>query len=122
MSGHDRGDPLGRDQLAGRIDAHTERAYAQAGTHALGDACEERFPIADAARAAAPEVPFSTGSSRRLVGEGGSRKSRMGRPDGRPGDVDRPPSEEVGPRRSLVQVNPSYRERVRSTAVEPSAA
>jgi hypothetical protein len=46
------------------------RSYAQAGTHALGDACEEKVPIADAARAATQEVPFSTGSSRRLIGEG----------------------------------------------------
>ena len=41
------------------------------GGDALGDACEERFPSADAARVASQAVPVSTESSRRLFGEGG---------------------------------------------------
>ena len=56
--------------------------YARAATHALGDACEERVPIADAAG----------------VGEGESRKSRMGRPEDMAVVVDRRPSEAVQPR------------------------
>ena len=41
------------------------------GGDALGDACEERFPMADAARVASHAVPFSTESGDRLFGEGG---------------------------------------------------
>src|SRR5262249_11551699 len=77
------------------------------GTDALGDACGERFPSADAARGPAEAVRGSTKSSRRLFGEGGCRKCRMGRPEGRPGKGNRRPSEEVGPRGSPVQVNRS---------------
>ena len=74
----------------------------------LGDACEEEVPMADAARAAAQAVPISTRSSRRLFGEGGSRSSRMGRSEGRPGRGVRRPSKAVGPADSLVQVNRSH--------------
>ena len=41
------------------------------GGDALGDACREKFPMADAARAVTQAVPVSTESSRRLFGEGG---------------------------------------------------
>jgi len=69
------------------------------GAQALGDACEERFPIADAARGPAEAVRGSTKSCRRLLGEGGCRKCRMGRAEGRPGGGNRRPPEEVGLRR-----------------------
>ena len=73
------------------------------GTNARADcatrAPEKRYPMTDAARAAAQAVPNGTGSSRRLFGEGGSRSSRMGRPERRAPESAGHPSKAVGPRR-----------------------
>jgi len=73
--------------------------------------CGEEVPMAAAARAETQAVPISTGNSRRLFGEGGSRRSRMGKADRRPERRVATPSKAVGLRGSLVQVNRSHDER-----------